>query len=94
MATENAARAIGYEGIGTLEVGNQADYITIKADTPTSINEENVIDQLVRFRHCSDITSTTVAGNLVMRNGEVLTLDETQTKKDCREVTDAYWRTV
>ena len=94
MATENAARAIGYEGIGMLEVGNQADYITIKADTPTSINEENVIDQLVRFRHCSDITSPTVAGNLVMRNGEVLTLDETQTKKDCREVTDAYWRTV
>ena len=94
MATENGARAIGYTEIGTLDIGKQADYITVKADTPTPLNDENILDQLVRFRRSSDITSTTIAGNLVMQNGEVLTLNEEQAKKDCREITEEYWRTV
>lgn len=94
MATENGARAIGYTEIGTLDIGKQADYISVKADTPTPLNDENILDQLVRFRRSSDITSTTIAGNLVMQNGEVLTLNEEQAKKDCREITEEYWRTV
>ena len=94
MATENGAKALGYEGIGTLQVGQQADCITLKADLPTPVNQENIIDQLVRFCRASDITSTIVAGNLVMRNGEVLGIDEKRAKQDCREVTAEYWRSV
>lgn len=94
MATENGAKALGYEEIGTLETGKQADYITIEPDLATPLNQENIIDQVVRFCHAGDITSTTVAGNLVMRNGEILGLDEKQAKKDCREVTAEYWRSV
>ena len=94
MATELGAQAIGYDGIGTLEVGMQADYITVRGDTPTPINEENVIEQLVLFRKSADITSVTVAGQLVMKDRQVLTVDEAQAMKDCRELTEAYWRTV
>lgn len=94
MATENGAKALGYEGIGTLRAGQQADFITIRADLPTPVNQENIIDQVVRFCRASDITSTTVAGNLVMRNGEVLGIDEKQAKRDCREITAEYWRSV
>lgn len=94
MATANGAKAIGYDKIGTLEVGMYADYITVKADPHTPINDYNVIDQLVRFRKSADITSVTVAGKKLVENGKVLTLDEEKVKKDCWEMTEEYWRRV
>ena len=94
MATELGAKAICYDAIGTLEIGMHADYLTVNANTPTPINEENAIDQLILFRRSSDITSVTVAGKCLMKNGQVTTLDEKKAIEDCREITAAYWRTV
>ena len=78
MATIDGARALGLEKeIGSLEAGKRADVIVVALDRPHSSPQGNdVVSALVYSAQASDVRTTIIDGQVVMRAGELLTLDE------------------
>ena len=63
-------------------------------DGPTPFNEGNAISLLIMYRNSADICRVVVAGETLMENYELLTLDEARIKAEMREATDEYWRSI
>ena len=77
MVTVNGAKAMQREQeIGTLEVGKQADIITLNISGPHLAPTSNLVKSLVTAAGPGDVTDSVINGKLVMENREVLTLDE------------------
>jgi len=77
MATRDGARALGLgEEIGTIEVGKRADLVVWERHAPHLCPAFNVFADLVYAARASDIHTVIVDGRIIMRNREVLTLDE------------------
>jgi 5-methylthioadenosine/S-adenosylhomocysteine deaminase len=80
MGTQNGARAIGLEQTGVIAPGYAADLILIDTDRPHFLPRHNLISSLTHCTKASDVTHVIVDGQLIYRNGEVLTLDEDRIK--------------
>jgi 5-methylthioadenosine/S-adenosylhomocysteine deaminase len=84
LATSRAAECLGLaDRIGSLEVGKRADLIIVNLHAPHMwplIPEprSNVIEQLVYSANASDVLTTIVDGKILMRDRQVITLDESQ----------------
>ena len=91
MATSRGAVALGRDNIGLIQVGCLADLIAINIDTPTPINSKNIYDQLILFRNPNDVTDVMINGKFVLKNGELLTIDEEKTKTEIRAVAEKFW---
>src|SRR5712691_5627344 len=78
LATIDGARALGLEKeLGSLEIGKQADVIVIDLAQAHSIPaRDDVISSLVYSAGSSDVRTTIIDGRVVMRDGELLTLNE------------------
>ena len=76
MATEGGARFMGTEGAGRVEVGAPADLITLDVRNPSMHPTGNVVNSLMECAESGLVRDMVVAGRLVMRDREVLTLDE------------------
>ena len=92
MGTTMGARALGRKDLGRLEPGSKADLITISLDTPTPINARNIYEQLILFRNPIDVVDLMVNGTFLMRNRELLTIDEEKTRAEMREAAARFWR--
>jgi 5-methylthioadenosine/S-adenosylhomocysteine deaminase len=82
MATNGGARALGLGSVlGSLEPGKQADLIAVRTDTPRmtpilgSGQYANIHHNLVHAVRGSDVDLTMVAGEVVVRDGRLLTAD-------------------
>jgi 5-methylthioadenosine/S-adenosylhomocysteine deaminase len=81
MATRFGARALALEDqIGSLELGKQADIILLDLKQPhlwpvIAGKYQNIEEQVVYAANASDVTHTIVAGQLLMADRQVLTLD-------------------
>jgi 5-methylthioadenosine/S-adenosylhomocysteine deaminase len=71
MATQNGARSLGFDDLGTLEPGNQADLLLIAADLPTPLAPHNLADQLLLWRNPSDLRGVMCAGRWLLWDGDV-----------------------
>jgi 5-methylthioadenosine/S-adenosylhomocysteine deaminase len=78
MATIDGARALGLEKeIGSLETGKRADLIVVNLDQlHSSPQRDDVVSALVYSAGSSDVRTTIIDGRVVMRDGELLTLNE------------------
>ena len=77
MATVEAARVLGLEDrLGSLEVGKRGDTIILDLDVPHMVPMYNVTSHLVYAAHSSDVRTVIIDGRVVMRDRELLTLDE------------------
>jgi cytosine/adenosine deaminase-related metal-dependent hydrolase len=94
MATIDGARALGLESeIGSLEVGKRADLILVNLNRLHSGPEADVVSSLVYSALPSDVNTTIIDGLIVMRNRELLTLDESAAINDAnREATSLMAR--
>ena len=87
LATSRAAECRGLsDRIGSLEIGKRADLIIVDLHAPHMwpvIPEprSNVIEQLVYSASASDVLTTIVDGKVLMRDRQVLTLDESQAEQ-------------
>jgi len=81
MATEGGARAAGIDA-GTIDPGKLADLAIIDLDQPHLIPLHDVINTLVYCAKSSDVETTIIDGQLVMRDREILTLDEEKTRHE------------
>ncbi len=79
MATIDGARALGLENeIGSLEVGKRADVIVVDLNQLHSSPKQDVISSLVYSAQPSDVRVTIIDGRIVMRNRELMTIDESR----------------
>jgi len=79
MATRLSAQALGLgDIIGTLEAGKRADIILIDMSSPHLQPPRDPVSHLIYAAHGSDVKTTIVAGQIVMNDGEVLTVDEAE----------------
>jgi 5-methylthioadenosine/S-adenosylhomocysteine deaminase len=87
MATLQAARVLGLEDrLGSLEVGKCADLIVLDLDVPHMVPVYDITSHLVYAAHSSDVRTVIIDGRVVMRDRELLTLDEGQIFARAREV--------
>ena len=86
MATSNGAQTIHLEDqIGSLEVGKKADIILIDLNTPHTISGGDIYSQLVFSAQGENVNTVFIDGKLVMRNRQVLTIDEEDTINRAKE---------
>lgn len=76
MATSRGAAAIGLQSsVGRLKAGMQADMIQVSVASPRLAPLYDLVSHMVYMVDSSDVTTTVVAGQVLMLEGEVLTLD-------------------
>ena len=78
MATQTGAKAVGMPGYGMLQVGAAADLILIDMNAPHLRPVHSIVANLVHCVKGSDVCDVMVDGNWLMRNRELMTLDEEQ----------------
>jgi len=76
LATQKGALALGFPASGAIAVGRSADLIIFDADKPWWRPRHNLVANAIYAAKATDITHTIVAGELLMRDGQLLTLDE------------------
>ncbi|MGD9105765.1 MAG: amidohydrolase [Desulfobacterales bacterium] len=76
MATRDGAKAIGLDKhIGSLEPGKQADVIIVDTDKPHLVPMYNPVSHMIYTAQGSDIRDVIVAGRILVRNKNLLTID-------------------
>ena len=87
IATINGAKALGLEDkIGTLTPGKQADIILVSLDAPHFYPRHDLISHLVYAATGSDIDTVLVAGQVLMQNRQLQTIDEAAVKAQAERV--------
>ncbi len=77
MATENGARACRIDA-GTIDPGRLADVAIVDLRRPHLVPVHDIVSSLVYCAKGSDVKTTIIDGQVVMREGELLTMDEEQ----------------
>lgn len=79
MATCNGACALGLAGeVGSLCPGMKADVILLNFEQPHYYPHHDVLAHLVYASQASDVETVIVNGSILMKNREMLTIDEQQ----------------
>ena len=87
MATADGAKALGQAGeIGSLELGKKADVIVVSLDTlHATPHARELVSALVYSAEASDVRSVVVDGRVLMRDRELLTLDEAKVIEEAEQ---------
>jgi 5-methylthioadenosine/S-adenosylhomocysteine deaminase len=86
IATINGARAVSLQNkIGSLEVGKCADLIVVELDNLHSTPVYDAYSHLVYSADKMDVRDVFINGQAVMRNRELLTIDEEKVKAEIRQ---------
>lgn len=89
MVTIDAARALGLEGeIGSLETGKKADVILVDLFKPHLMPLNMPVYRITSFASGSDVCTTIVNGKILMEDGQVTTVDETEVMERAQVATD------
>lgn len=84
MACRSGARAMGFDG-GIIEAGAPADLILLDQRGPHWIPRHDIAATVVYGSHPSDVSHVMVNGNLLLREGELLTLDEKRIAREAEQ---------
>ncbi|MCC6904327.1 MAG: amidohydrolase family protein, partial [Anaerolineae bacterium] len=76
LASQAGARALGFDRTGVLAEGYAADLILVNLDAPHMRPLHSLVANLVHSAKGADVTDVMVDGRWLMRNRELLTLDE------------------
>lgn len=86
MVTKGGAACLGEE-TGTIAVGKRADLIGIDLDAPHLWIHGVISNTLVESVSAEDVKNVIVGGRMLMKNREILTLDEEKIRRDARAFT-------
>ncbi len=85
MATIDGAKVLGMDReVGSLEVGKRADLIVVSMSSARQTPMYDPISHLVYTTRGDDVRTMVVNGRIVMRDRQVLTLDERAVKDEAR----------
>lgn len=83
MVTQGGAHAIGHGDIlGSVEEGKKADVILLNIDQPHITPTQNLVNSIVDAANGHDVTDSVINGAIVMRNREILTMDEEKIRRE------------
>jgi cytosine/adenosine deaminase-related metal-dependent hydrolase len=86
MATIDGARALGLEReIGSIEVGKRADLTLLNIEALHTTPHPDPISSIVYAAETGDVETVIIDGKIVMREGELTTLDEQAVILDANE---------
>jgi 5-methylthioadenosine/S-adenosylhomocysteine deaminase len=86
MATIEGARALHMEKeIGSLETGKKADLVILTLGVPNAVPMYDVYSQIVYALKASEVRTVVVRGKILLRDGKLLTVDETAAMTKARE---------
>ncbi|KOO06757.1 amidohydrolase [Vibrio hepatarius] len=95
MATMGAAKALHMEDkVGSLEVGKLADIIVIDTKAPNMVPVYNPYSALVYSANSANVRHTIVDGKILMKDRNMLTVDEDAIRKEALEFTKVVRSTV
>jgi 5-methylthioadenosine/S-adenosylhomocysteine deaminase len=87
MATIEGARALQMDDrIGSLEPGKRADMIIVSMAGARQTPMYDPVSHLVYVARGDDVTTTIVNGRILMRDGKVLSVDETAVLREANEM--------
>lgn len=93
MATTEGAKALLMEKeIGSLEPGKKADVVLLKDRSAVPIFEANVENYIVSTCERSDVETVIIDGQIIMKGGEFIALDEQAIYDQCREEALDLWK--
>jgi cytosine/adenosine deaminase-related metal-dependent hydrolase len=93
MATIEGAKCLLKEDeIGSLEVGKKADVVLLKNRSTVPVFEANVVNYVVGTCERTDVDTVVIDGEVVLREGEFVKVDEEQALAHCREEAIELWR--
>ncbi|MFQ3295824.1 MAG: 5-methylthioadenosine/S-adenosylhomocysteine deaminase [Halobacteriales archaeon] len=81
MATRNGAVALGFEDAGRVEPGAAADIAVVDMEKPHLTPRHELVSHLVYAATGSDVRHTVCDGQLLMRDREVVTMDEADVRE-------------
>jgi 5-methylthioadenosine/S-adenosylhomocysteine deaminase len=81
MATEGGARAAGIHA-GTIDPGKLADLAIVDLDAPHLLPVHDIINTLVYCARADDVECTIIAGQVVMQDRIVRTIDEKKVRRE------------
>ena len=94
-ATQGGARAVGQQGLlGSLDVGKKADLLVVDTLRAHLMPAGRLVSAWIHNGQPSDIESSMVDGQFVMRNRKVLTMDEDRIIAEADKVWRRIWNTV
>ena len=83
MATVDGARALGLaDEVGSLEAGKRADVTVVELSRLHLTPRPDVISTLVYAATPADVRTVVIDGRVVLRDGELLTLDEGEVRRE------------
>jgi guanine deaminase len=85
MATEGSAEVLGFEKIGQLAVGYEADVVFLRLDSPHFVPLRSPLMQLVFGENAASVQTVMIGGRVVFRDGRLLTLDEAALRTRAQE---------
>jgi 5-methylthioadenosine/S-adenosylhomocysteine deaminase len=86
LATIDGARALGLDAlVGSLEVGKRADVAVVRLDGPHVEPGGDVFSKLVYACGARDVRHVVIDGRIVVKEGELLTLDVDRLRARARE---------
>jgi cytosine/adenosine deaminase-related metal-dependent hydrolase len=94
-ATQGGARAVGQgKVLGSLEVGKKADLIVLDTQRAHLVPAGRLVSAWIHNGQPSDLESSMVDGQFIMRNRRVLTMDEDRIIAEADKVGRRIWRQV
>jgi cytosine/adenosine deaminase-related metal-dependent hydrolase len=90
-ATANGHRVLGFTDCGSIEVGKKADLIIINTQRAHLVPTTRIASAFVHNGMPSDVESVMVDGAWVMRDSEVLTMDETAIIREAERIGRKAW---
>jgi 5-methylthioadenosine/S-adenosylhomocysteine deaminase len=76
MATAGSAKGLGFENIGRLAVGCEADIVFLRLESPHFVPLRAPLLQIVFGENGASVDVVMIGGRIVFRGGKLLTLDE------------------
>ena len=84
-ATEGSAKALGFETIGRLAPGYEADIVFLRLDSPHFVPLRAPLVQMVFGETGASVHTVMIGGRVVFHDGKLLTLDEAALRKEAQE---------
>jgi 5-methylthioadenosine/S-adenosylhomocysteine deaminase len=85
LATEGSAKILGFEKIGQLAVGYEADIVFLRLDSPHFVPLRAPLIQMVFAETGSSVHTVMIGGRIVFHDGKLLTLDEGLLRRKAQE---------
>jgi guanine deaminase len=85
LATEGSAAVLGFEKIGRLAPGYEADIVFLRLDSPHFVPLRSPLVQMVFGENGASVQTVMIGGRVVFQDGRLLTLDENVLRREAEE---------